>query len=195
MGSRLGGFPLQPRDTRGSTCQNAISRTGSRHASWRRLQLSLSPGAHNKLHKAIVEKFLPRYGHEAEVLYLGDAADKYLHLKGKRLKALKFFDISHGELPDIVAYSAKKNWLYLIEAVHSFGPISPTRLHELQKLTQKCTAKIIYVTAFDNRTTFRKFAPQIAWETEVWIAEDPDHLIHFDGQRFLGPYPRAKRPS
>lgn len=159
------------------------------------LQLSLSPGAHNKLHKAIVEKFLPRYGHEAEVLYLGDAADKYLHLEGKRLKALKFFDISHGELPDIVAYSAKKNWLYLIEAVHSFGPISPTRLHELQKLTQKCTAEIIYVTAFDNRTTFRKFAPQIAWETEVWIAEDPDHLIHFDGQRFLGPYPRAKRPS
>lgn len=156
------------------------------------LQLALSPGEHNELHKAVVEKFLPRYGYGAEVLYIGDAADKYLHLDSKRLKALKFFEISHGELPDVIAYSAEKNWLYLIEAVHSFGPISPTRLHELQKLTRKCTAEIIYLTAFQDRVAFRKFAPQIAWETEVWIADDPDHLIHFDGQRFLGPYPRPQ---
>lgn len=144
------------------------------------------------LNEAVLGSFLPRYGYGAEVLYIGDAADKYLHLDRKRLKALKFFEISHGELPDVIAYSAEKNWLYLIEAVHSFGPISPTRLHELQKLTLKCTAEIIYVTAFKDRVAFRKFAPQIAWETEVWIADDPDHLIHFDGQRFLGPYPRPQ---
>ena len=156
------------------------------------VHLIFSPGEHNQLHKAVIEEFLPRYGNGAEVLYVGDAADKYLHLDSERLKALKFFEISHGELPDIIAYSAAKNWLYLIEAVHSFGPISPTRLRELQKLTRECTAEIIYVTAFQDRAGFRKFAPQIAWETEVWIAQDPDHLIHFDGQRFLGPYPRPE---
>ena len=156
------------------------------------LRLVFSPGAHNQLHKSVIEEFLPRYGNGAEVLYVGDTADKYLHLDDERLKALKFFEISHGELPDVIAYSVAKNWLYLIETVHSFGPISPTRLRELQSLTRECTAEIIYVTAFQDRSGFRKFAPQIAWETEVWIAKDPDHLIHFDGQRFLGPYPRPE---
>ena len=155
-------------------------------------QLLLSPGAHNKLHKAVVEEFLPRFGHGAHVLYIGDAADKYLYLDKPKLDDLHFFEIGHGELPDIISWSPEKNWLYLIEAVHSSGPISSTRLRELQKLTRQCTAEIVYVTAFEDRKTFRKFAPEIAWETEVWIARDPDHLIHFDGQRFLGPYPKQK---
>jgi adenine-specific DNA-methyltransferase len=44
------------------------------------------------------------------------------------------------------------------------------------------------VTAFPDRVTFRKFAKDIAWETEVWIADNPDHMIHFNGDKFLGPY-------
>jgi site-specific DNA-cytosine methylase len=153
--------------------------------------LKFSPGEHNELQQAVIEHFLPRYGNGAEVLYVGDAADKFLHLDAQRLRELNFFEIAHGELPDVIAYSATKNWLYLIEAVHSFGPISATRLRELQRLTVDCKAEVIYVTAFADRTTFRKFAPKIAWETEVWIADSPDHLVHFDGQRFLGPYPRS----
>ena len=92
------------------------------------------------------------------------------------------------ELPDIVAYSKTKNWLFLIEAVHSSGPISPIRLLELKRLAKECTAEIVFVTAFLTRDTFRKFAPEIAWETEVWIADAPDHMVHFDGDKFLGPY-------
>ncbi len=147
-----------------------------------------SPGKHNELQKAIIEEFLPRYGYGAEVLYVGDAANKFLHLEKERLEELNFFELSHGELPDVIAYSKQKNWLYLIEAVHSSGPISPIRLLELKKLTEQCTADIIFVTAFLSRNTFRQFAPDIAWETEVWIAEAPDHVVHFDGEKFLGPY-------
>ena len=143
---------------------------------------------HNLLQKAVIEQFLTRYGHGAEVLYVGDAAKKFLVRNEKKLQELKFFELEHGELPDIIAYSENKNWLYLIEAVHSFGPISPIRLLELQRLTKGCTAEIIYVTAFLDRDTFRKFTPEIAWETEVWIADAPDHLVHFDGEKFLGPY-------
>ena len=150
--------------------------------------LQLSQGKHNILQKVIIEEFLPRYGAEAEVLYIGDAADKFLHLHEEKLKALNFFEISHGELPDILAYSETKNWLYLIEAVHRSGPISKIRYEELRTLTKDCKADIIYVTAFLDRATFRKFAPDIAWETEVWIADAPDHLIHFNGDKFLGPY-------
>ncbi|MGB3206468.1 MAG: BsuBI/PstI family type II restriction endonuclease [Crinalium sp.] len=150
--------------------------------------VEFSPGKHNELQKAIIEQFLPRYGYGAEVLYVGDTANKFLYVEKERLEELKFFELSHGELPDVVAYSQQKNWIYLIEAVHSSGVISSIRLLELKKLTEQCSADIIFVTTFLDRTTFRQFAPDIAWETEVWIAEAPDHIIHFDGEKFLGPY-------
>lgn len=150
--------------------------------------LQLSKGKHNQLQKAVIEDFLPRYGEESKVLYVGDAAKKLLHCDKDELKRLKFFELAHEELPDIITYSEKKNWLFLIEAVHSSGPISKLRHEQLRELTKDCTAEIVYVTAFLDRETFRKFAPEIAWETEVWIAEAPDHIIHFNGKRFLGPY-------
>ena len=151
-------------------------------------KLDFSMGEHNDLQKAIIEEFLPRYGYGAEVLYVGDTANKYLHLDAKRLKELNFFELSHEELPDVIAYSKAKNWLYLIEAVHSSGPISEIRLLQLQKLTKECTADIVYVTAFLDRNKFRQFMPDIAWETEVWIADNPDHMVHFNGDKFIGPY-------
>lgn len=151
-------------------------------------KLKFSLGEHNILQKKIVEEFLPRFGYGAEVLYVGDTADKFLFLNEKRLKELNFFELSHGELPDIVAYSKEKNWLYLIEAVHSSGPMSDTRLIELKKLTKECKADIVYVTAFLDKKTFKVFVKDIAWETEVWIADMPDHLIHFNGDKFLGPH-------
>jgi type II restriction enzyme len=150
--------------------------------------LQFSPGEHNLLQKAIIEQFLPRYGFGAEVLYVGDTAKKFLVRDEQKLKSLKFFELEHGELPDVVAYSAKKNWLFLIEAVHSANPISPVRLLELKRLAKNCTADIVFITAFLTRDAFRKFAPEVARETEVWIADAPDHMIHFDGDKFLGPY-------
>jgi len=140
------------------------------------------------LQKAIIEDFLPRYGFGAEVLYVGDTSNKYLHLEAKKLEDLNFFELSHEELPDVIAYSKQKNWLYLIEAVHSSGPISEIRLLQLQKLSKSCKADLVYITAFLDRPKFRKFMADIAWETEVWIADNPDHMIHFNGDKFLGPY-------
>tara|TARA_B110000114_G_C15073529_1_gene390740 strand:- start:31 stop:1044 length:1014 start_codon:yes stop_codon:yes gene_type:complete len=151
-------------------------------------KIEFSAGEHNDLQKAIIEDFLPRYGYGAEVLYVGDASDKYLHLEKGKLEELNFFEISHEELPDVITYSKEKNWIYLIEAVHSSGPISEIRLLQLQKLTENCTADIVYVTAFLNRPKFRKFMTEIAWETEVWIADNPDHMVHFNGDKFFGPY-------
>ncbi|MEZ5039588.1 MAG: BsuBI/PstI family type II restriction endonuclease [Saprospiraceae bacterium] len=155
-------------------------------------ELKFSQGLHNDLQKCIIERFLPKYGFGAKVLYVGDTSNKYLHLDQSGLNELNFFEISHDELPDIIAYSKEKNWLYLIEAVHSSGAISELRLLQLKKLTEKCTADIIYITAFLDRATFRKFIADIAWETEVWIADNPDHLIHFNGDKFLGPYQKPE---
>jgi BsuBI/PstI restriction endonuclease domain/BsuBI/PstI restriction endonuclease HTH domain len=149
--------------------------------------LELSLGEHNILQKAIIEQFLPRFGSDCEVLYVGDTSNKMLHIEDAKLKNLKFFELSHDELPDIIAYSKNKNWLYLIEAVHSSGPMSETRLFELKSMLKDCTAELIFVTGFLKRADFRKWTMDIAWETEVWIADNPDHLIHFNGHKFLGP--------
>ncbi len=151
-------------------------------------QILFSPGEHNELQRAIIEDFLPIFGHGAEVLYVGDTADKYLFLNKERLRELSFFEIAHDKLPDVLAYSAEKNWLYLIEGVHASNPITELRRLALETLTARCAGKIVYVTAFLTRKSFARFAKDIAWETEVWIAESPEHLIHFNGDKFLGPH-------
>jgi BsuBI/PstI restriction endonuclease domain/BsuBI/PstI restriction endonuclease HTH domain len=154
-------------------------------------QINFSPGEHNQLQKMIIEDFLPRFGHRAEVLYIGDTADKYLYLKVDRLRELGFFEIAHDKLPDVLAYSEREHWLYLVEAVHASNPITELRRRVLEQLTAESKLEIIYVTAFLTRKSFAKFAKDIAWETEVWIAESPDHLIHFNGDKFLGPHKSA----
>ena len=150
--------------------------------------LTLSLGEHNVLQKAVIEQFLPRFGSDCCVLYIGDTSNKMLHIEEDELKKLNFFELSHDELPDIIAYSEKNNWLYLIEAVHSSGPMSEIRVHELKKLLNNCKAELIFVTSFLTKSDFRKWVINIAWETEVWIADNPDHLIHFNGHKFLGAY-------
>ncbi len=150
--------------------------------------LELSLGEHNVLQKEIIEQFLPRFGSDCSVLYIGDTSNKSLHMEIEELKKLNFFELSHDELPDIIAYSKKNNWLYLIEAVHSSGPMSEIRVHQLKKLLKDSKAELIFVTAFLNRAEFRKWVMDVAWETEVWIADNPDHMIHFNGHKFLGSY-------
>jgi BsuBI/PstI restriction endonuclease domain/BsuBI/PstI restriction endonuclease HTH domain len=149
--------------------------------------IELSLGEHNVLQKQIIEQFLPRFGSDCEVFYIGDTSNKILHIEEAELKKLNFFELSHDELPDIIAYSKKKNWLYLIEAVHSSGPMSETRVLELKKMLKKCKAGIVFVTTFLTKADFRKWMLDIAWETEVWTADNPDHLVHFNGHKFLGP--------
>lgn len=151
-------------------------------------QLNFGAGKHNLLQKAIVEEFLPRYGFGAQVIYVGDAENKFLHYDKSSAESIQLAELSHQELPGIVAYSPNKDWLYLIEAVHSSGSMSPERILSLRPFLKTCTASIIYITAFLERATFRKFIAHIAWETEVWLASEPDHLIHFNGEKFLGPY-------
>jgi len=150
--------------------------------------LQLSLGKHNILQKEIIEQFLPRFGNDCEVLYIGDTSNKILHIEEGELRKLNFFELSHDELPDIIAYSKKNNWLYLIEAVHSSGPMSEMRVLELKNMLKNCKAELIFVTAFLTRAEFRKWMIDIAWETEVWIADNYDHLIHFNGNKFLGPF-------
>jgi len=149
--------------------------------------LTLSPGAHNELQASIVQEFLPRFAGGARLLYLGDTANKSLVVDVPRLAAIGIPTLDHGKLPDVVAFVEAKRWLFLIEAVTTVGPMSPKRIEELQILLKDCAEGKVFVTAFQDFATFRRFAPDIAWDTEVWIEEAPDHLLHYNGDRFLGP--------
>jgi type II restriction enzyme len=66
--------------------------------------------------------------------------------------------------------------------------MSVTRVAALKQMLTNCKADLIIVTAFQTQVDFKKWILDIAWETEVWIADIPDHLIHFNGHKFLGAY-------
>ncbi len=150
--------------------------------------LDFSQGGHNQLIREIIEEFLPRYGNGCEILYVGDAANKFLLREDGKLQELGFFELLHGALPDIVAYDSKKNWLFLIEAFYTSGPMDEERIFELKKELKNCKADLIFITAFTSKAAFKKNASDIGWESEVWTADNPDHLIHFNGGKFLGPH-------
>jgi len=150
-------------------------------------QIKLSPGKHNKLQAAIIEQFASRFAKDSVLLYLGDTEKKNLFTAVEELESLGIPIDKHSKLPDILIYCREKRWLYLIEAVTSHGPISPKRFEELEVLLKTCKAGKIYVSAFPSFKEFKRYTDNLAWETEVWIMEFPDHLIHFNGDKFIGP--------
>lgn len=150
-------------------------------------EFSFSTGGHNLLQKAIIEEFAARFAQNSVCLYVGDTVEKDMVKKEDMLRELGFEITLHDKMPDVILYSAEKNWLYFIEAVTSVGPMEPKRVREIEAMTQNTTAGKIYITAFPDFKTFKRFSASLAWDTEVWIAEMPDHMIHLNGDRFLGP--------
>ena len=148
---------------------------------------TFSVGKHNELQKAIIEQFASRFAPGSNCLYIGDTTKKDLVKDIKKLEELGIDITLHDKMPDVVLYREDKNWLYFIEAVTSVGPMDPKRILEISEMTKNVTAGKIFVTAFLNFETYRKYSNQLAWETEVWIADIPDHMIHLNGNKFLGP--------
>lgn len=150
--------------------------------------VTLSAGGQNPLIKAVVEEFCPRFTPGATIAYIGDTENKFLHLDTRYFEGLGIKLDAAAKMPDVVAHDQRRNWLILIEAVTSAGPVDGKRRMELKELFKNTKAGLVFVTAFETRKVMQSFLGQISWETEVWIAEDADHLIHFNGERFLGPY-------
>lgn len=150
-------------------------------------EFTFSPGKHNQLQKFIIEEFAPRFAENSECLYVGDTIQKDLVKNEEKLKELGFEITLHDKMPDVVLYSEDKNWIYFVESVTSVGAMEPKRIKEIEEMTENVSAGKIYVTEFLDFKTFKKFSESLAWETEVWIADMPDHMIHLNGDKFLGP--------
>ncbi len=148
---------------------------------------TFSPGKHNKLQKAIIEEFAPRFAPNSECLYVGDTIQKDLVKNVAKLSKLGFEITLHDKMPDVVLYREDRNWIYFIESITSVGPMDPKRIVEIESMTKGVRAGKIFISAFLDFSTFKKFSDKLAWETEVWIADMPDHMIHLNGDKFLGP--------
>ena len=186
-----------------AACQAFTRQHGSLTAAYRRSRemlkvpvtlpggamIELSPGVHNELQRLVIEEFAPRFAPGSVVLYVGDTANKRLVVATDRLRELGVPEMNHDKLPDVVLYDDRRNWLFLIEAAASHGPVSPKRHAELEAALRDCKAGRVYVTAFLRFAGFKKYAAAIVWKSEVWIADSPDHMIHFNGDKFLGPHP------
>lgn len=146
-----------------------------------------SAGQHNELQKAIIEQFAPRFAPNSECLYVGDTTQKDLVKNVDKLSRLGFEITLHDKMPDVVLYLEDKDWIYFVESVTSVGPMDPKRILEITEMTKNVSAGKVFVTAFLDFKTYKKFSERLAWETEVWIAEMPEHMIHLNGDRFLGP--------
>lgn len=155
--------------------------------------ITLSPGDHSELIRAIIEDFAPRFVPGGVLIYAGDTGDKWGYFDAPLLAALGVDVDSHGKMPDVVLHYPERNWLLLVESVTSHGPVDGKRHDELARLFSGSSAGLVYVTAFPSRAIMTRYLPEIAWETEVWVADAPSHLIHFNGSRFLGPY--SKNPA
>ncbi len=146
-----------------------------------------SAGKHNELQKAIIEEFAPRFAPGSECLYVGDTTQKDLVKNVEKLKKLGFSITLHDKMPDVVLYREDEDWIYFVESVTSVGPMDPKRIIEITDMTKDVKSGKIFVTAFLDFATYKKFAESLAWETEVWIVDMPDHMIHLNGDKFLGP--------
>jgi len=151
-------------------------------------KINLSPGEHSELIRAIIENFAPRFVPGAELIYAGDTGEKWGYFDAVLLAKLGVNVDAHGKMPDVVLFDPKREWLVLVESVTSHGPVDGKRHAELAKLFAGSKAGLVYVTAFPTRAIMGRYLGEIAWETEVWVADAPSHLIHFNGERFLGPY-------
>jgi hypothetical protein len=150
--------------------------------------IELSPGPHSTLIKKILEDLAPQFFPGSSVVYVGDTETKFAFEDQKLAKSLNLKRDAHGKMPDVILYDTKRKWLVLIESVTSHGPVDSNRQMELIQLFADVPVGKVYISAFPNRRVMSRYLNVIAWETEVWVADAPTHLVHFNGDKFLGPY-------
>ena len=142
----------------------------------------LSPGAHSRLTAAVVELYAPVFLKRPKVVYLGDTRHKDGYQNRDLMRELNLPVQVAANLPDVILYCEANRCLVVIEVVASSGPISTARLYQLETLVEQSAAlgcQLRYVTVFPSRRLFRRFVEDIAWGTQVWIADEPEHVVYF----------------
>jgi hypothetical protein len=150
--------------------------------------IQLKPGKQSRLIKAIIDKFVPNYAKGSRILYVGEEGEKWKFFDQEALRTIGINEIIHEKMPDVVLHQPVKKRLFLVEASVNHGPIDEKRHMELARLLNHCSAGLLYVSAFPSKSEFAPYVDKISWETEVWLAAEPMHMIYYNGGRSFGPY-------
>lgn len=149
----------------------------------------LSPGTHSQLTAEVVQVYAPIFLRAPQVVYLGDTRRKDGYQNRDLMRELNLPLQVTASLPDVILLSEVERCLAVIEVVASSGPISESRLGQLAPLVQQSLAlgyRPRYVTAFPSRRVLRRFVEELAWGTQVWIAEEAEQVIRFGDDRGNG---------
>lgn len=142
----------------------------------------LSPGVHSQLTAEVVQVYAPGFLQAPQVVYLGDTRRKDGYQNRDLMRELNLPLQVTASLPDVILLSEVERCLTVVEVVASSGPISEARMGQLAQLIQQSQAlgyRPRYVTAFPSRRVFRRFVEEMAWGTQVWIAEEAEQVIQF----------------
>ncbi|MGH9454917.1 MAG: BsuBI/PstI family type II restriction endonuclease [Terriglobia bacterium] len=148
--------------------------------------IRLSARGQNALGWKIINKSCPRFAPGGKPVYVRGTDKQWPYFDACYLRNLGVVVEEHGKMPNVVVHFTKRNWLFLIDPVACRGPVNTKRLTELMSVFAGSKAGLVFVTAVSNRRDLLKYAGDIAWGTGVWIASEPDHMVHFNGGRFLG---------
>jgi adenine-specific DNA-methyltransferase len=136
----------------------------------------------------VLQVFAPQFAKDAQVLYAGDSSQQAAAGSRERLASVGFDPRSLAKLPDVVLHVEAQSRLFLVDVCAPLGLIDAARRAELRLAFGATEADLVFVTAFPTRLHMVSCATDIAWESVVWCADNPTHLIHFNGDRFLGPH-------
>ena len=155
------------------------------------VKIKLKTGKHYRLIKALIEKFIPYFVPGSKVLYVSGIAEKWGYFDEAGLAAHNVKLDMNGKMPDVIIHYPAKNWVLLVEAGTSHGTVNAKRRDELAKLFASCSAGVVYMTIFPTRADMTPYVGDISWKTDVWFADAPTHMLHYNGDRYRGPYGKA----
>ena len=153
------------------------------------INIKLKKSGHNKLQIDLLNS-LPKLISKGkpELLYIGDASDRYLIFEKERMKKLGIHVMSEtAKLPDIIMYDPVDVRIIFIEAYYSGGAFTIDRVNEIKRACQcKDVMEVVFITGFQDTKKMLRAFNYVAWDTEMWSADEPTHLVHKNGDKFIG---------
>jgi hypothetical protein len=146
-------------------------------------------GGVGPLQVAALAKFIPQCAPQAKVLFLRGSDDRSLIFVPGVLQRLGIPIEKLEKLPDAVLHLPKRNLLILLTLN---APITTKQRNRIERWLAECMAKREYVSALSDWQALSRAGNSFAWDTHVWLAEEPEHMIHWNGEKFLGPHRRRK---
>ncbi len=123
-------------------------------------EVTLTPGGQNVLIKQMLEEFCPRFTPGGHVLYIGDAGKDDPIYREEELRCLGVTLDKHGKFPDLIVHMPSREWLVLMEAAPSHGPVDGKRYKELHELFASarpglCIGVVFFIARRDAKKTER----------------------------------------